>query len=161
MTGANAKGETAGVVMPPPLLYLSGLVLGGLLEWAAPLATYIPFAGPWRWAAGGLVGALGLLLLAAAFRVFRAASTPVPTWQPTSTLVTDGPYRVSRNPIYVALSLVYVGLALGLGVWWAFVVLPFVWLVLHFGIVRREEAYLERRFGEAYRAYRARTRRYL
>jgi len=153
--------ETAGVKVRPPLLFLSGLVVGAIAGWLLPLDAGAALAGPPRWVAGGAVALCGVALMAWAFRLFRASGTPVPTSRPTNAVVTTGPYRFSRNPIYLGLSLIYIGIALGLALWWALALLPLIWIILHFGVVRREEAYLEARFGEAYKNYRRRTRRYI
>jgi protein-S-isoprenylcysteine O-methyltransferase Ste14 len=161
MSGQDKKPRTAGVAVRPPLLFLSGLVLGAIAGWLLPLDAGAALAGPSRWIAGAAVVVLGAALLAWAFRLFRASGTPVPTSRPTNAIVTDGPYRFSRNPIYLGLSLVYIGIALGFGLWWALALLPLLWIILHFGVVRREEAYLEARFGEAYKTYRNRTHRYI
>jgi len=75
--------------------------------------------------------------------------------------VVTGPFRLSRNPLYLALTLMYVGLALLANALWVLVLLMPLLFMVHFGVVRREERYLERKFGDAYRAYRSRVRRYL
>jgi protein-S-isoprenylcysteine O-methyltransferase Ste14 len=80
---------------------------------------------------------------------------------PTTALVAAGPFRFSRNPLYVALTLVYVALALLTNALWVLVLIVPVLFVTHYGVVRREERYLEAKFGDAYRAYRSRVRRYL
>ncbi len=89
------------------------------------------------------------------------AGTNVNPREPTTALVVSGPFRFSRNPLYVALTLMYAGLAVVANAFWVLVLLVPVLLVLHSGVVRREERYLEAKFGEAYRQYRARVRRYL
>jgi len=161
MSGRANTRETAGVAVRPPLLFLSGLIVGAIAGWLLPLDAGAALAGPPRWIAGAAVGLLGVALMAWALRLFSASGTPVQTSRATNTVVTTGPYRFSRNPIYIGLSLIYAGIALGLALWWALVLLPVLWIILHFGVVRREEAYLEARFGEAYKSYRSRTRRYL
>jgi protein-S-isoprenylcysteine O-methyltransferase Ste14 len=75
--------------------------------------------------------------------------------------VATGPFRFSRNPLYVALTLIYVGLALLTNALWVLVLIVPVLLLMHYGVVRREERYLEAKFGDAYRAYRSSVRRYL
>ena len=155
MSGAR---DTAGVAVRPPLLYLGTLVLGGLIDLVFP-APMTAFA--LRLPAAGLTLVLGVGLLMVCFRRFRSAGTNVPTWLPTTALVTSGPYRLSRNPIYVALTLMYLGLALGYGSWWPVVLLAPVLIVMRYGVIAREERYLEARFGEAYRAYCASVRRWI
>ncbi len=150
--------ETAGVVVRPPLLYLAALVTTAGLELVAPLP--LP-GGNVRVLVGAVLMAAGLWLIQGAFRVFRAHETPVPTWQPTTALVTHGPYARTRNPIYVGLTLLYVGLVLLWNSGWGFAVLPFLLAVMHYGVVKREEAYLTRLFGPAYTDYTHRVRRWL
>lgn len=150
--------ENAGVIARPPVLYATAFVLGMLVEWLAPTSFVPGLTGP----ALGLVFVLGGFgLMAAAMRYFRLAGTPIETYLPSTELVTAGPYQLSRNPIYVALTLIYAGLAFTVDSLWPLAVLPLLLVVMHFGVVRREEAYLEHKFGDAYRAYRARVRRWV
>jgi len=104
---------------------------------------------------------LGLVVSLAAVRRFRAASTTLQPWESTTALVTAGPYRVSRNPIYLGYTLLYLGVVFWVNYLWPLVLLPLVfWLMVRW-VITREEAYLDRRFGEAYRDYRHRVRRWL
>jgi protein-S-isoprenylcysteine O-methyltransferase Ste14 len=150
--------DTAGVVVRPPVLYLGSLIAGGLLDlvFPAPLPEHAL-----RLPAAGLLLVVGVALLIVCFRRFTAAGTNVPTWLPTTALVISGPYRFSRNPIYVALTLAYLGLALGYGSWWPLVLLAPLLIVMRYGVIGREERYLEARFGDAYRAYRSSVRRWI
>ncbi|MSP47910.1 MAG: isoprenylcysteine carboxylmethyltransferase family protein [Alphaproteobacteria bacterium] len=155
MSGA---AETAGVIAPPPVLYLGSLIAGVILDllFPAPLPDHAL-----RLPAAAVVLVAGLALVAVCFRRFKAADTNVPTWMPTTALVTGGPYRISRNPIYLALTLAYLGLALFWGSLWPLVLLAPLLLVMRYGVIGREERYLEARFGDAYRAYRSSVRRWL
>ena len=90
-----------------------------------------------------------------------AAGTNVNPTLPTTAIVSSGPFRFSRNPLYVALNLFYVGISLVINTWWGAVVWVPLLLVMHFGVILREERYLDRKFGEPYREYRAKVRRYL
>lgn len=150
--------ETAGVVVHPPVLVLVCIAIGVLLEWVVPPARVESL---WLWAAGIILIAGGAALASAAARRFRQAGTNVPTWQPTTALVSTGPYRFTRNPIYIGLLAIQLGIAALAGSLWIALMGAPAFLVLHFGVVLREEAYLERRFGQAYRAYRARVRRWI
>ena len=90
----------------------------------------------------------------------RAGTNVLPS-KPALTIVTEGPFRFTRNPLYVANVFTYLGLTLiSNSVWPLFFFAPMLG-VLHWGIVRREERYLENKFGEPYRAYKSRVRRYL
>jgi len=155
---SRPSSATANVVVLPPLLYGMGLAVGFLLQWLAPRAIV---ASATRYGAGGIVLALGLALAFWGRHHMERAGTNVNPREPTTALVVSGPFRFSRNPLYVALTLMYAGLAVVANAFWVLVLLVPVLLVLHSGVVRREERYLEAKFGEAYRQYRARVRRYL
>lgn len=143
--------DNPGVIAPPPLLVLGGLVLGWLLDWA--LGWHLAINSGPGIVLGFIVIVLGLVPLAAAFLHFRAAKTPAPPWLTPSALVGAGPYRFIRNPMYVGMLVIYLGIAIVSGSGAAFIFLPVVALLLHFGVVRREEAYLEKKFGEDYLDY--------
>jgi protein-S-isoprenylcysteine O-methyltransferase Ste14 len=146
------------VLILPPLLYGVALAAGFLLQWLAPRPILSSSARYW---AGGVLLASGVLLAVWARRVMEQAGTNVNPTLPTTALVAAGPFRFSRNPLYVALTLVYVALALLANALWVLVLIVPVLFVTHYGVVRREERYLEAKFGDAYRAYRSRVRRYL
>ena len=146
------------VVALPPLLYLAAFLVVLLLRWIRPWPILPPHLVPW-------VG-IGLLLVGLAIGIpgrlaLRSAGTSVKPTQPTTAIVMRGPYRFTRNPLYVGLTCFFVGLTLAFDTGWGFVVLVPLLVVMHFGVVRREESYLERKFGEEYRQYRGRVRRYL
>ena len=104
---------------------------------------------------------LALALLAWAIATITRAGSNVPTNLPTTTIVETGPYRFTRNPIYLGMLLGLIGLAIAFNSLWLLLTLvPFA-LVIRYGVVTREEAYLERKFGDVYRRYRARVRRWL
>ena len=146
------------VRVPPPLLYFSVLGIGLLLQQAAPLPVIPPSAGH-PLAIAAATGWAGLMIWGvSSFRRARTSLVPV---RPATALITDGPFRFTRNPLYLSLALLYLGIALWLGVLWPVVLLPALILLVQQAVILREEAYLESRFGEAYRAYRARVRRWL
>jgi protein-S-isoprenylcysteine O-methyltransferase Ste14 len=151
----------AGVRLPPPLLFLGALVLGIVLEWLWPLYWLDSLPPPLRYWLGGGLFLAGAALLAAAIRLFRRAGTAIPPWEPSTALVTTGVYGLSRNPIYLGMILIYVGIAFVFAASWAFLLLLPVLIALQIEVIRREETYLERRFGEAYRQYRQEVRRWL
>jgi len=158
---SGTKGHGARVVIPPPLLFASGFLAGVWLRLYAP-GDALPAN------IAGAVGAVGFLLAAAgiAFSLwgivtfFRAKTTIVPH-RAVSSLVDRGPYRVTRNPMYLGLTTAYTGLALALNRLWPFAFLPFVLYLLVVAVIRPEEGYLEERFGDEYRAYRRRVRRFI
>jgi len=113
------------------------------------------------WTVAGCLILVGLALAAAGIRSFSRAATPVPTNQPTRALVSTGIHAWSRNPIYLGLFLVYGGLGMAARSPWALILTLPLAITIRYSVVAREEAYLERRFGEAYRAYKARVSRWL
>jgi protein-S-isoprenylcysteine O-methyltransferase Ste14 len=150
-----------GVRLPPPLLFVGGFAAGLGLHALVPLPLVpgdLPSLRAWP---GWLAVALGLLVLGWALSTFYAERTAVFPHRPAATLVTSGPYRFSRNPMYVGLGLVYGGVALWLNALWPVLLLPAVYGLLWRLVVRREERYLAGAFGEAYAAYRRRVRRWL
>ncbi len=151
------KRDTAGIVAPPPLIYLGALGIGYYFSHIYPLDFMPTAAKPLGWP----LIALGVLCWASAFRMMRRANTPINPYKPSTALVTAGPYSFSRNPLYVAVTLFYVGIALLLNALWAIVLLPLVFIVMARGVITREERFLERKFGAAYQEYKARVRRWI
>jgi protein-S-isoprenylcysteine O-methyltransferase Ste14 len=154
----TAGRDIPGVIAPPPLIYLGGLAIGFVLEIVLPDAG---LPGIVQWGLGGLLLAAGLGLLGWWMSSFRRADTPMPPYEPTTALVTEGPYRLSRNPAYLAFALIYAAIALLADAPWVLLPLPLVLAVMQRGVIEREERYLERRFGQDYRDLRARTRRWM
>lgn len=164
MTHETGGTETAGVVARPPLLFLGALVLGFVLDHLVRLPFPIGRIGAAHWISAAVAGAsiaLGIAVFAAGIRGFTNAATPVQGTKPSLALVTSGIHGWSRNPIYVGMFLIYAGLGLVVrSPWILILVLPLA-VIMRYGVVGREEAYLERRFGDAYRDYKARVRRWL
>jgi protein-S-isoprenylcysteine O-methyltransferase Ste14 len=142
----------------PPLVYSSLIVVGAILEylWRLP---FLPDA---------IAVPLGILLVVAAVALFvasvgkfRAAGTPVPGNQPTTAIVRVGPYRLSRNPIYLAFSLLHLGIAIWANSLWLVATLIAAILVMALVVIPREERYLERRFGADYLDYKNSVRRWI
>jgi protein-S-isoprenylcysteine O-methyltransferase Ste14 len=152
---------TAGVIARPPFLYVGALLLGLAGDRLRPLPFAVAKAGHVHRTIGGLLIVAGLALMAAAIREFSRAGTPVPSNQPARTLVTTGLHRWSRNPIYVGMFLIYGGIAVAARSPWSVILTLPLAITIRYGVVAREEAYLERRFREAYRDYRSRVRRWL
>lgn len=153
---ANAE-----VRFPPPLVYALPLALTPLLQSRWPLPLFGVRAQAPANVAGVILGLAGLLLMASALIRFRRAGTsPVPV-KPVTALVFKGPYRWTRNPMYLGMTIAYLGGIVLLGSWWAVIFLPLVWWTMNAYVIAREERYLEAEFGDAYRNYRARVRRWL
>lgn len=142
----------------PPLVFLGALGAGLLLNWLVPLGTFS--REPLR-VAGGILGLTGITLGLWGVRALHHAGTAVRPDQPVTALVTNGPFRYTRNPLYIALTIVYLGIALSAGVGWLLVTLIPALAMVHWRIVRREEQFLEARFGDDYRAYKARVHRWI
>jgi protein-S-isoprenylcysteine O-methyltransferase Ste14 len=152
---------TPGVIMRPPRLYLACLLLGLALDRALPLPLDLPGTVPMQWIAGACLIVIGGSIFAAGVRNFSRAATPVPGSQPVRSLVVAGIHGWSRNPIYVGMSLVYAGIGIAARSSWVFVLALPLAIIMRYIVVAREEAYLERHFGDAYRDYKARVRRWL
>lgn len=152
------RPDTAGVIAPPPLIYLSGWLLGWLFNKIYPIA-WLPDALPMP--LGALLIGCGVLCAASAFLAMRRARTPVDPYSPTTAIVSEGSYRYSRNPLYLALALLYIALAAIANMLWPLLLLPLVIWVVQRGVIYREERYLENKFGEAYLQYKAKVRRWL
>ena len=162
--GQAADGSGApdvpGVIALPPLIFLGFLAAAAVLEAIVPLPIPVAHSLP-RYVAGAVLAAGGFVMIAMGTRRFVAAGTNVPPTLPTTALVVDGIYRRTRNPLYLGLTLVYLGLGVAAGSLWSIgLVVPLLG-VINVGVVTREERYLERKFGDAYRAYKARVRRWM
>jgi protein-S-isoprenylcysteine O-methyltransferase Ste14 len=152
------KTDSAGVKMPPPLIYLAGLIIGLLADrWLPNLRVPVVISRT----VGGLVLGLGMALAAWAMYAFRRMGTTIRPDRPVAALANAGPYRFTRNPMYLSLAITYTGLAILGQSLWALLILPLVLLVIRYKVIAREEAYLERHFGESYTNYRARVPRWI
>jgi protein-S-isoprenylcysteine O-methyltransferase Ste14 len=151
--------DNSNALVRPPIALLLAFVGGLAIDWLYPLR-FVPADIPGRWV-GAAVFAAGLALAFWAIATFRDAGTRVETYKATSAIVETGPYRFTRNPIYVAMFVGLIGLAIGFNSLWILAALVPFFLIIRFGVVAREEAYLERKFGGAYLAYKTRVRRWL
>jgi protein-S-isoprenylcysteine O-methyltransferase Ste14 len=157
----NELRDNPGVIAPPPLIYAIPLLLGLLLHVLFPvhLIRYLPrlmrgFLG------GSLVG-FALTLITIAFRTMKRANTNVNPTQPTTTLVVEGPFQITRNPIYLSMTLFYTGITILVNTLWTALLLPPILIVMRKGVINREERYLERMFGEQYLRYKVSVRRWI
>ena len=154
----EAAPDHANVVAPPLLIYAGALAAGLLLQRLAPLP-FLP--RPVARVVGLCLTVLSFFIGVPAFVAMRRARTNLDPRQPTTAIVTTGPYRYTRNPIYVSFTILYTGLALLANSLWAMLLLPALLIVRSRGVIAREEQYLERKFGATYLHYKARVRRWL
>ena len=151
--------DISGVVAPPPLIFLAGLAVGICVGGALAGLVAFPTRLPGSSAESLLLA--GLALLFSFERAFTQKKTPANPWRPTTAIATDGPYRFTRNPAYLGMALVYVGIALCSQALWVLLPLPFVLAIVDRGVIAREERYLERKFGQEYLDYKRRVRRWI
>jgi len=142
----------------PPLVYLASVVIGAVLEFATPL----PFLrGAFHVAVGVGVVVVAMALFGYSVARFHAAGTPVPARKPTTALVRTGPYRISRNPIYLAFSILQLGIAIWANSLWLLATLIGAVGLVNRVVIPREERYLKEKFGAEYMDYKATVRRWL
>jgi protein-S-isoprenylcysteine O-methyltransferase Ste14 len=154
----KATKDRPGVIAPPPLIYVAVFALGYFLQ--RERALLIPES--WLRDVGGwiLVG-LALALAFSGMMSMKRAKTHIDVYKPSTAIVSDGPFRFTRNPLYLSLTAMYIGVAVLKSMLWPLLVLPVALLVMQFGVIKREERYLAAKFGEEYLNYRARVRRWL
>lgn len=145
-------------ILRPPLVYALSILTGVLLDFAWPVAFCPPALGR---PIGSALALLAAGLFVAAIRELWEAGTPVPGHRPTTVVVRTGPYRITRNPIYLALSLLHLGVAAWFGSAWLLATLVVSVTLIAAVVVPREERYLEKRFGPAYLDYKASVPRWL
>jgi len=152
--------DSAGVRFPPPFVYLGALLLGLAAERYVALRS-LGVDGRLLAATGALLFLAGAAIMVAAAGLFRRLGTNVPPSQPTTLLATTGPYRWTRNPMYLGMGLIYAGLAIGFDGPIALALLPLVLIAIQTQVIAREERYLEAKFGDDYCRYKAEVRRWL
>jgi protein-S-isoprenylcysteine O-methyltransferase Ste14 len=150
--------DSPAVLVFPPLLFGAGLAAGLLLHWIRPAPGPHPMINR---VAGLVILVMSIILARSAETAMKRAGTNIRPDRPTLAIVTDGPFRFSRNPLYLAAAGLYLAVALLVNTLWPLLLLVPVLLVLHWGVIRREERYLEAKFGDSYREYRARVRRWV
>jgi protein-S-isoprenylcysteine O-methyltransferase Ste14 len=158
MTGVYDASSGPGIRVPPPVVYLGGFLAGVVVELLVPS----PQPAAWlRIAAGGLGLAILLALDTSAMVRFSRSGTSFNPARPATALVTDGPYRITRNPMYVGMAGLHAGAAVATGVLWALAFLPAVLIAIDRLVIPREERHLAATFGEEYERYRRRVRRWI
>ena len=148
----------ADVHVPPPLVYSAPLAVAWAVDRLVPWR--MPGSGG-RKRAGWALVAVGQAIGTAGAATFRGHGTSVIPGRPAAALATTGPYMYTRNPMYLGLTVSYLGGSLLLGTWWARIALPAIVAFVDRNVIRREETYLRERFGAAYEDYSSHTRRWI
>ncbi len=158
MSTTTRHADTPGVIAPPPLIYFTLFLVGLALDFIWPTT----LGRLWvRLAVGTVLAGGAMVLMWFALREFARAGTPVEPYHPTTALVTGGPYRVTRNPIYAGMGLLYAGVAVVANSLWALLFLVPVLAIIRYGVIAREEQYLQEKFGEPYVRYKTSVRRWI
>ncbi len=153
--------DNPGVLAPPPLIYAVALVIGVILHALYPvrLVRFLPRVA--RKVLGCSLAGLALTIATFAIRAMRRAHTNIDPTQPTTALVVEGPFKFTRNPLYLSMTLLYTGITILVNTLWSMLLLPVALAVMRKGVIDREERYLERKFGEQYRHYKASVHRWI
>ena len=152
------RPDHAGVAFHPPLLLLSAIVLGFAARWVAPLS-FLPVVISGT--AGPIISGVSLVLFFWAVYSMRSGGASIPTGEPTERIILSGPYSFSRNPIYLAMLLLQIGIGFWANSLWFLLFAALSVALLVWGVISREELYLERKFGADYVAYKTQVRRWL
>ncbi|CUI78341.1 methyltransferase family protein [Cognatishimia activa] len=152
--------DAPAIKLYPPYLAITAPVVAVILDWGAPLGW--DFAGPaGQVAFGAALGGFALWLAVSGARAFKAAGTNVDPKQEALVLVETGPYRLTRNPMYLGMVTLQIALGFMFSLEWSLVAAPILWAALNWGVVVHEETYLTQKFGEPYKALLQRTRRWI
>ena len=150
--------DNADVITLPPLIYGAALVTGLVLHFIYAMPCLPHRLAPWI---GLALIVVSILVAGSAIRALARANTTFDTRKPSTAIVVDGAFRYSRNPMYVSLTLLYLGIAALVNTLWLVLLVGPLLAVVQRGVVVREERYLERKFGEEYRQYKTRVRRWI
>lgn len=155
---SHVANDAAGIIAPPPVLYLGALTFGLIAQGFHPWPIFsVPDVGLWL---AGVLLIMSAGLARWSFVSLRQIGTTANPRAPSAALAVTGPFRVSRNPIYLAMTGLYLGVTLGANAYAPLILLAPLLVVMHFGVIRREEQYLARQFGAAYLAYASTVRRW-
>ena len=151
--------DSSNAIVRPPLAWALAVVIGLGLDWLYSLP-FVPASLPAPWI-GGIVFAAAVALAVWSIVTIRRAGTAVETVKPTTAIVSNGPFRFTRNPIYLGMIIGQIGLAIAFNSLWLLITLVPFYFLIRYGVVAREEAYLERKFGRQYLDYKDRVRRWV
>jgi len=155
----NTYVDSSEIIAPPPALYLGAFLLGFLVHVTSPLS--LLSLDTTRWAIGTLLLIISGAFARWAFVTMHNAGTSANPYKPSTSLIITGPFHLSRNPIYVAMTGLYIGMAFWVNSSWPLLLLAPLLLLMHYGVILREERYLSKKFGEIYAVYKAEVRRWL
>ena len=158
-TLVSAIIDKPNVIIPPPIAWGLAFIVGLGIDWLFPLR-FVPAPIPRIWI-GACLFLIGFAVAAWAITVIRTAGTRFETDKPTTAIVASGPYRITRNPIYIGMFLGQIGLAIGFDNLWLLATLVPFYFVIRYGVIAREELYLERKFGTDYLSYKQSVRRWI
>ena len=159
-TDTSSQPDNAGVIAPPPLIFVGVLAIALAIDWLIG-GPHLGLSFGLRMLIATILLAPGGALLFAAGARFSATKTNIPPWKPATALVTTGIYRYTRNPMYLGMALAYAALSLFADSLIALAGLPVALAVMHYGVIAREERYLEAKFGAEYQAYKNVVRRWI
>tara|TARA_Y100000310_G_C20530024_1_gene737947 strand:+ start:194 stop:658 length:465 start_codon:yes stop_codon:yes gene_type:complete len=152
------KKDTPGVLLPPPLILIIFAIAGAIANKLEPMGIS---DSSWIMISGFMMIILGVVIIKTSIKYMNLAETNVNPYRPSSKIVTDGPFHYSRNPIYVGLSIGYLGFAPMFISYWILILFPAYFLTMTFGVIKREEKYLEKKFGQEYLDYKRKVGRWL
>ncbi len=152
------RKDNPGVIAPPPLIFAIPLVAGVLVGRVFPFEV---MPRPFALTIGGALAVSAMVLDIWALPKFRRAGTSMMPYEPTTAIIDSGPFAFTRNPLYLAMALLYAGITLLVNTVWPLLLLPFVLGLVQRGVIEREERYLEWKFGDEYLSYKSRVRRWL
>jgi len=156
----ESQNDNPRIYIPPPLLYVATFFIANLIQRLLPLNKAFFYSAPSK-LVGSAIILTGLVFTIPALRQFFQTKNTLITIKPANSLQTTGIYSVSRNPMYISLLLIYTGLSFIIGNWWNLVLLPLLIFIVQEYVIKREEKYLERRFGKLYFDYKAKVRRWI
>lgn len=147
-------------ILPPPYIFLGPLLIGVGLNILFPVAVFSENIFIFRILGSLILLLLGILLVICAVKTLFSSNVD-PRFKPVERIVSSGPFKFTRNPMYVSFTLIYLGISAIFNSFWPILFLPIILLVINYGVIRREEAYLEEIFGEEYRNYKNKVRRWI
>ena len=160
MSNPTDTSKGPGVYIPPPLFYVLIFIAGMFIQKKIPLDNAL-FQLQIIKVAGIFFLMIALFFSFRSLRQFLLSKNTLIPIKPASSLQTTGIYRISRNPMYVGLAIIYLGLTCLIGNWWNFILFPVLFLIVQEYIIKREEKYLKLEFGEQYEEYKKKVRRWL